>query len=157
MRASYFLWGILAVGVGVSLFLLKYKVQDLENELNASKAQVVHDRATIKVLQAEWTYLNDPERLRRLSSEHLGFGPPTSKNVSDIAALPFRPGVEVPPEMQAPIIAPVNSTLQPRGGVEANAGERGFAPVLMSRLQRLLFSTSAGAATPPASKEKARQ
>jgi len=155
MRASYFLWGLLTIGVGVSLFLLKYKVQDLENELNASKAQVVRDRATIKVLQAEWTYLNDPERLRRLSSEHLGFGPATAKNVNDIAALPFRSGVEVAPELTAPIIAPVNSTPLPRNGIEANAGERGFAPLLMARIQRLLFSTSA-AATPPASKEKAR-
>lgn len=156
MRASYFLWGILTVGVGVSLFLLKYKVQDLENELNASKAQVVRDRAAIKVLQAEWTYLNDPERLRRLSAEHLGFGPATAKNVADLSALPFRTGVDVPPEMQAPIIAPVNSAPLPRGGLEANAEERGFAPVLMARIQRLLFSTSAGAATLPSSKEKAR-
>ena len=72
------------------MFLLKYKVQDLENELIAKQAQIVRDRGEIRVLDAEWTYLNDPGRLRRLSEEYLGFGPPVPQNVTDIDALPFR-------------------------------------------------------------------
>lgn len=163
MRASYFLWGALAIGVGVSLFLLKYKVQALENELVARQEQVVRDRAAIRVLQAEWTYLNDPERLRRLSAEHLGFGPATPRNIADISALPFRAGAEgtaqaphpnekstaepgTAPTPQADIAI---GTQARRAG--APAPERpGVGPVIFARLQRLLFPAEAGAATYPA-------
>ncbi len=152
MRAAYFLWGILAIGVGVSLFLLKYKVQDLEDQLHASQAQVARDRAAIKVLQAEWTYLNDPERLRRLSSEHLGFALPTARNIVDIAALPFRAEAGGPVQATQPTV-PMRRLPAP-GEIEAKAPS-GLAPVLFARIQQLLFPGSAGAATFPA-KDKAR-
>ncbi len=154
MRASWFLWGALAICVGVCLFLLKYKVQALENELVARREQVVRDRSAIRVLQAEWTYLNDPERLRRLSAEHLGFGPATTQNVADISTLPVRAGADAPAQVQ-----PLPSVTAPKPGNDIQAQARpvsteptGFGPVLFSRLQRLFLSTSAGAATfPPSS------
>jgi hypothetical protein len=146
MRASYFLWGVLAVAVGSSLFLLKYKVQDLEDQLHASQAQIARDRSAIKVLQAEWTYLNDPERLRRLSAEHLGFGPARKDNIIDVNALPFR-GDTAPQAAMQPTI-PARQI--PPGEIEAKViAPAGFAPVLIARIQRLLFSSTAGAATPP--------
>jgi hypothetical protein len=157
MRASYFLWGALAIGVGVSLFLVKYKVQALEDELHARQAQVTRDRGAIRVLQAEWTYLNDPERLRRLSAEHLGFGPATQQNVATIEALPFRAGVEVPaqvsqPTPPAPVVPQTSAALDARKvSVPENMGR-----VLLARIQRLLFSATAGAATPVRPKETAR-
>jgi hypothetical protein len=156
MRASYFLWGALGIGVSVSLFLLKYKVQALENELVARQEQVLKDRSAIRVLQAEWTYLNDPERLRRLSAEHLGFAPATAQNIADISALPFRSGTP-----EAAQTAPSAAVL-PRPEVEAkaqpvSAEPSGFAPVLLSRIQNLLFSNSAGAATFPAKQGPAKK
>lgn len=152
MKASWFLWGALTIGSGVSLFLLKYKVQALENELVSRQEQVVRDRSAIRVLEAEWTYLNDPERLRRLSAEHLGFSPATTQNVADIAALPYRAGVEA-------VAQPSIVTPKARPDVEAQARPEateptGFGPVLLSRIQHLLFSTSAGAATLPSRPSK---
>src|SRR5262249_12617470 len=70
MRAGGWMWGALAIGVGVSMYLVKYKVQALEDELNVKREQIAHDRAAIRVLEAEWTYLNDPGRLRRLSAQY---------------------------------------------------------------------------------------
>lgn len=153
MRASYFLWGALAIGVGVSLFLVKYKVQALENELIARQEQVVKDRGAIRVLQAEWTYLNDPERLRRLSAEYLNLGPATAKNVTDISSLPFRADVEAPaqvsqPTESAPQVPQTSASLQSPSH-KVNAME-GMGTVFFARLQRLLFTTPAGAATLPA-------
>ena len=148
MRASWFLWGALAICVGVSLFLLKYKVQALENELVARQEQVVRDRSAIRVLQAEWTYLNDPERLRRLSVEHLGFGPATQQNVADISALPFRAGADSPAPVSQPVPSKPGTEIQAQAR-PVSAEPAGFGPILLSRLQRLFFSTSAGAATFP--------
>lgn len=152
MRASYFLWGALAIGVGVSLFLLKYKVQALENELVARQEQVVRDRGAIRVLQAEWTYLNDPERLRRLSAEHLGFGPATPKNVANITALPFRPGVDVPAQVSQPTdpaqqMPQTSASLE--GAAQKIAAPESAGAFFFDKIQHLLFSGAAGAATPP--------
>jgi len=153
MRAAYFLWGALAVAGGVSLFLLKYKVQALEDQLVASQHQVVRDRSAIRVLEAEWTYLNDPERLRRLSAEHLGFGPATASHIVDISALPMRGTAEGAVSAAHPV-----SPLIPRlPEIEAKAvpGQpKGFTPVLFARLRSLLFPGVAGAATPPAQRPK---
>jgi hypothetical protein len=153
MRASYFLWGALAIGVGVSLFLVKYKVQALEDELHLRQAQVTRDRGAIRVLQAEWTYLNDPERLRRLSAEHLGFGPATQQNVAAIDALPFRAGFEPPaqvsqPTPAAPKVPQTSASLDAQKVSAPENTPESMGRVLLTRLQRLLFSATAGAATP---------
>jgi hypothetical protein len=154
MRASYFLWGALAIGVGVSLFLVKYKVQALEDELHARQAQVSRDRGAIRVLQAEWTYLNDPERLRRLSAEHLGFGPATQQNVATIDALPFRNAGDAPATVSQPTPAPqVPQTSAALEAKKISASER-MGQMLLGRIRGLLFPASAGAATP--SREAAR-
>lgn len=158
MRASYFLWGALAIGVGVSLFLVKYKVQALEDELHLRQAQVTRDRGAIRVLQAEWTYLNDPERLRRLSAEHLGFGPATQQNVAAIDALPFRAGFEAPARVSQPTPAAPKAP-QTSASLDAQkvSSSESKGRVLLTRIQRLLFSATAGAATPVRqSKEAAR-
>ena len=146
MRPAFFVWGMLFIGLVTVIFLVKYKVRGLENELVATQQQVVRDKAAIRVLQAEWTYLNDPERLRRLSAEHLGFGPATAKNIVDISALPYRgDGVKPAAQPNAPTHLPV------RPQIEAKDTEpKGFAPVLLARFHRLLFSATAGAATPKA-------
>jgi hypothetical protein len=156
MRASIFLWGALAIGVGVSLFLVKYKVQALENELIARQEQVIRDRAAVRVLQAEWTHLNNPERLRRMSAEHLGFVPPTAKNVADIAALPLRsasPEAQAPAQAIAPAPTPATSQNHtalrtPAPKVAAAAPKRpNVGQELFARLQRMLFPSAVGATT----------
>jgi len=129
------------------MFLLKYKVQALEDELVAKQAQVVRDRAAIRVLEAEWTYLNDPERLRELSAQYLGFGPPAVANIADIAMLPMKGASEAMPE-SAPVKRDPLDDLKPQFQTELRA-PRGSSvvSVAFARLQRLLFPTAS--ATPP--------
>lgn len=151
MRAIGLMWLPLAICVGVSMFLLKYKVQGLEDELVAKQAQVLRDRSAIRVLQAEWAYLNDPERLRQLSAEHLGFGPPAVINIADIDSLPVR-GAPAP---DAPQGAPARGLLdgiEPQYQTELRAPPAAPAPrtpsvvsASIARLQRLLLPTAAGA------------
>ena len=155
MRASYFLWGALIIAGGVSLFLLKYKVQGLENELVANQQQVLRDRASIRVLEAEWTYLNDPDRLRRLAAEHLGFGPATARNLAEIDALPMRNGVPNATPGQLPQkVAP-----RDRAQIQADASPapESFGHVLLARIQELLFPGSASANTLPSRRQQVRQ
>ncbi|MHB1206185.1 MAG: cell division protein FtsL [Rhodospirillaceae bacterium] len=162
MRASHFMWAILTIAVGVALFLLKHKVQELEHQLVAKRAQIVRDRGAIRVLEAEWTYLNNPERLRRQSEEYLGFHPPAPGNVATIASLPFKAGqgdaapqvnFETPTPPAAPatsaIKAPqLHTELQPPVLQTASTERPSILSVTYARLQRLLLPTAAGATTP---------
>jgi hypothetical protein len=147
------MWLALAVVVGISMFLIKYKVQDLEEELQAKREEISRDRSAIRVLEAEWTYLNAPERLRRLSAQHLGFGPSVPQNMTDIEALPMRaaPGVPTMAPAAAPTVPQPNgpsidaeAALPARTAFQRPAG----LPVLLARLQRLLLPEAVGATIP---------
>ena len=105
MRFTVIMWAALTVVVSVSLFLLKYQVQALEDQLQATYAQIERDKSAIRVLQAEWTYLNDPTRLRRLSEQHLGFSAPAANQVLSMGQIPFRdPQSLLPDASSAPFV-----------------------------------------------------
>jgi hypothetical protein len=149
------MWAALAVAVGVALFLVKYKVQNLEHQLVAKQTQIVRDEGEIRVLEAEWTYLNDPERLRRLSEEYLGFHSATAKNVATIDSLPMRgtnpSGQPETPQVSAPAspAAPqLHTEMRPPFAV-ASTERPSILSAAFARLQRLLLPTAAGATTPP--------
>ncbi len=145
MRAVTLMWIPLAIGVGVSMFLLKYKVQALEDELVAKQAQVVRDRAAIRVLEAEWTYLNDPERLRELSAQYLEFGPPAVANIADIGTLPMKGASETAPESAPAKHNPLDD-VKPQYQTELR--NPSIVSVTVARLQRLLFPTAAATSSP---------
>ncbi|MCA1972659.1 MAG: hypothetical protein LDL44_07450, partial [Caenispirillum sp.] len=101
IRAATLVWAVLAIAVGVGLFMLKYEVQGLEDELTRLNREIRSDRAAVHVLEAEWSYLNDPARLRDLASRHLGMAPLAPDQVSTVAQLPLRPAPEPEAEAEA--------------------------------------------------------
>lgn len=52
----------------VGLFKVKLHVQSLNRELIKIKSEINLVQSDMKVLQAEWSYLNNPKRLARLAS-----------------------------------------------------------------------------------------
>ena len=66
--AAICLWAALTVLTAVILatFIMKNRVQDLEKELNRINRDISEDIKTIHILKAEWSHLNNPERLRSL-------------------------------------------------------------------------------------------
>lgn len=96
MRGMTILWAILAIGVGIGLFLVKHQVQETKAELHRVQAQVRADRSAIRVLEAEWTYLNDPARLSALAEKVLGLQPLRPQQVMAMADLPVRPDAPPP-------------------------------------------------------------
>lgn len=65
---------LLAGAISVALFSVKYQVQDLEQELVGLNRSIFDEQKSIHVLKAEWSHLNNPERLRGLARRHLGMG-----------------------------------------------------------------------------------
>ncbi|MBK1696493.1 cell division protein FtsL [Rhodovibrio salinarum] len=90
VRVSLVIWLIVAGAVALGLYQVKYEVQRLEEELHQVRNDIRQDRMALHVLEAEWAYLNRPERLERLASKHLDMGPGNAKQVAAVSALPPR-------------------------------------------------------------------
>ena len=78
MRRSTLLWSVLAISVVIGLFVVKHSVQTLEDRLHALNADIITDRDAIQVMEAEWSYLNQPARLEALSKRLLGMEAPVA-------------------------------------------------------------------------------
>ncbi|MBI2978173.1 MAG: hypothetical protein HYY38_04970 [Rhodospirillales bacterium] len=104
IRPSMVLIVLLAASLGVTLFVVKYQVQDLENQLVGINREVSDDRQAIHVLKAEWSHLNEPVRLRRLAERHLGLEAVKARQVgtADEWFMPDLPGVGTKASQAAP-------------------------------------------------------
>jgi hypothetical protein len=90
MRRSTVIWFLIATCVGVALFLLKYEVQNKEDQLATLHRGILADQEAIHVLEAEWSYLNRPDRLEALVRRHLDLVPLEERRLGALEALPMR-------------------------------------------------------------------
>jgi hypothetical protein len=88
-RATLF-WLLLTALVGYGLFHVKYEVMALEEELIRLNAATLREQNQIHVLEAEWSYLNQPSRLEEFNERHLHLKPIAPEQYGTIAALPPR-------------------------------------------------------------------
>lgn len=116
MRGMTILWTGLAVVIGIGLFLLKYEVRSLEGHLAQVNRDIRGHQEAIHVLKAEWSYLNDPERLRDLNDRHLAMKPFRGDQLASIADLPMAPLPAEPPALEPPA-----QPVQPEGRVMVEA------------------------------------
>ncbi len=80
-----------AIAAGALLFWTSQNVQQSENALRSLQKSVKSEEQTIRVLHAEWDYLNRPDRLEELAARHLGVSLSSSAAFSvsdDLSALP---------------------------------------------------------------------
>ncbi len=90
IRISMVIWLIVAGGVIAGLYQVKHEVQRLENTMQEVRQSIEADQRRLRVLEAEWSYLNRPSRLSRLAENHLDLGPMQSRQVTQVQFLPPR-------------------------------------------------------------------
>lgn len=73
-----------AIILAYFLFSLKYDVLVLENKKRSLIAQIKSDQTTLHTLNAEWSYLNDPTRLKNLISTYTDLKPVSGKQIKTI-------------------------------------------------------------------------
>ena len=81
---------LLAILTGGILFSVAYKVSALEEELTTLNKKIKYSRDNTHVLKAEWSSLNQAERLQDLSHRLLELKPLQGKQFSKLASLPMR-------------------------------------------------------------------
>ena len=87
--ATLSLWVTLTCLVGFGMFVMKNQVQTLENRLVSINKGIEDDIKTIHILQAEWSHLNSPSRLRKLAEKHISLNPVRAEQIINYSALPF--------------------------------------------------------------------
>jgi hypothetical protein len=90
IRISAIVWVVVLALLGIGLFQVKYNVQTKERELREVRRQIEANYSAIHVLDAEWSYLNDPLRLADLARRHTELTPTTPAQIGDFASLPPR-------------------------------------------------------------------
>lgn len=101
MRKTTLLWLCLAVFCGAVLFNTSQKVTDGRERLAQLQGDVQSEEESIRVLQAEWSYLNQPERLEKLAKQYLDLAPMNGRQFAkaeSIEAAPAPAAEEAAPE-----------------------------------------------------------
>lgn len=70
------------------LYLVKYSVQDVQRDVAVLEHDLEKERESLHLLNAEWAYLNRPDRLRDLAEKHLALEPLDSRQIQDVGVLP---------------------------------------------------------------------
>ncbi|KAF8818913.1 cell division protein FtsL [Rickettsia endosymbiont of Cardiosporidium cionae] len=69
------------------IFFIKSEVMTIKQEISIINQQILSEKDTINILNAELSYLITPERLRRLSNKYLALSAPN--NLSQIISDPL--------------------------------------------------------------------
>jgi len=147
------LWMFLGVIAAFGLYMVKFKVQGLKTEVAGIEMQLREEKKNHHVLEAEWTYLNRPERLSELNAKYLDLKPVRAAQLGDLASLPM-PGTMTQASSDREESLPRRHTMTLASGVDharrappapASSGARAAARSLSTR------AASACSASPPSS------
>ncbi len=97
-RFVIFCWILAGSITALTLFQIKQEVIDLEDEIQALHRDILRDQEAIHVLQAEWSYLNNPGRIAALAERHLQLAPIPAERVIGFEDLPLPGQPEEAPE-----------------------------------------------------------
>jgi hypothetical protein len=121
IRLASLFWLALVAVTGFATFKVKYAVQDIEDELNKVRRHTIAEQQEIHILRAEWTALNQPERLAELNRRFLSLAAVAPKQLQrKIEDIPLRP---VPPAAEPPVAAaPEAAPIPPPAPADARPG-----------------------------------
>jgi cell division protein FtsL len=119
IRLSTFV-GLALASVAAGLVMhVSYRVQRTEQYLAKLEREIVREQDQIRVLDAEWSYLNDPARIEALARRHLVLAPMSVKKIVSLDAIPLRdPNAVIAPgplviKLQPAPLKPLEPSAQP--------------------------------------------
>ncbi len=114
---------VLVLGSGYTLMRVSYDVQELERDIVRYERDIAYEEEAIRVLNAEWAYLNNPMRLEELAHGYMDLiSPEASQLRSDagvFAPLDERPSLPVVPvPARSPLYVDISSSMVTDGGAQ---------------------------------------
>ncbi len=91
LRFSNIIWLLGVVLAAFGLYMVKYEVQAIKEEVKVYEAKLKLEQEALHVAQAEWAYLNNPERLLALTEKYLNLEPLRGDQMIDVAMLSMPP------------------------------------------------------------------
>ena len=83
-------WLFVVTCAALAVFYVSQTVEGLERELALQQQTILKQQEAIHVLEAEWSYLNRPERISVLAERFLALAPLSADHVVSIKDLPQR-------------------------------------------------------------------
>ena len=83
------LWITVIVVASFMLYRVKYEVQSLKAQVAEINKEITEERESLRVVAAEWAYLNRPERLKVLAEKYLNGKEITVGQVAEVEAIAF--------------------------------------------------------------------
>ena len=83
-------WMFVVTCAALAVFYVSQTVEGLERELALQQRTILQQQEAIHVLEAEWSYLNRPERISLLAERFLALAPLSADHVVSIKDLPQR-------------------------------------------------------------------
>ena len=102
---------LVACGSGMYLYHTKHKVRVLDTEIEHVLHETEHVREQTRILRAEWTLLDQPDRLQQLVAQFLTLQPTKPSQFVAMADLDSRLPAPLPPHVDTP--APAEPVPQP--------------------------------------------
>ena len=75
IRPVTLVWLSLATASAGLCLHVSHRVQLLEDTMSGISRNIATEQAAIRVLQAEWSYLDQPSRIEKLAARHLALSP----------------------------------------------------------------------------------
>jgi hypothetical protein len=103
IRLSSAFWLLLVSTTALATFAFKYEVQTLDGQLTDGRKATATESRELRVLDAEWAYLNRPDMLAAMNQRFLSLAPITRKQLQvSTAEIPMRPAPAPPRPAAAP-------------------------------------------------------
>ena len=159
IRLASLFWLALVAVTGFATFKVKYAVQDIEDALNKVRRHTVAEQQEIHILRAEWTSLNQPERLADLNRRLLSLAALAPKQLQrKIEDVPLRPM----PEPAEPLVASAPEPTPPQpAAADVHAPADTVMPVAaaalhpaMAKIQLIATAEAAPAVIAPATSKQ---
>lgn len=113
MRLSTVFWLLLVATTGFLTFAVKYEVQGLDDAYAHTRKAIAAEKSQIRVLEAEWAYLNRPAALAALNRRFLSLAPvATTQLVASLGEVAMRP--DTPPLPAVAAAAPPSPQASPQ-------------------------------------------
>lgn len=85
------IWAMMMVPASALLYGTSSHVGELEKERAALSHAIVQEKEALRVMHAEWAYLNNPQRLSARAKTHLGFkAAPSARQIASLSDMSMK-------------------------------------------------------------------